>query len=204
MSAIASPSPHSSGCRSRLLRIAECQALHTHILGGKRTCDGRSRVEEKSHVRGKNVSPPARALHRNRAKIRSFRPFETLVHRCTAAQLFLRKLKKSYHLSKGQNATALFGGKPWSRRLVQYLAESSVHTNINMYHVGTRRSFVLPNVLLLSSHYYYYYFICPPTIAGDFLPIIVSVACPTGPHPPLRLARRPNRGHIVGGAWTPS
>ena len=29
-----------------------------------------------------------------------------------------------------------------------------------------------------------------------FFPIIVSVACPTGPHPPLRLARRPNRGHI--------
>ena len=29
-----------------------------------------------------------------------------------------------------------------------------------------------------------------------FLPIIVSVVCPTGPHPPLRLARRPNRGHI--------
>ena len=29
-----------------------------------------------------------------------------------------------------------------------------------------------------------------------FLPIIVSVACPTGPHPPLRLARRPNRDHI--------
>ena len=23
-------------------------------------------------------------------------------------------------------------------------------------------------------------------------------ACPTGPHPPLRLARRPNRGHIGG------
>ena len=31
-----------------------------------------------------------------------------------------------------------------------------------------------------------------------FLPIIVSVACPTGPHPPLRLARRPNRGHLGG------
>ena len=37
-----------------------------------------------------------------------------------------------------------------------------------------------------------------------FFPIIVSVACPTGPHPPLRLARRPNRGHIGGGGWTPS
>ena len=36
------------------------------------------------------------------------------------------------------------------------------------------------------------------------LPIVVSVACPTGPHPPLRLAGRPNRGHIGGGAWTPS
>ena len=35
-----------------------------------------------------------------------------------------------------------------------------------------------------------------------FLPIIVSVAWPTGPHPPLRLARRPNRGHIGGGGWT--
>ena len=34
-----------------------------------------------------------------------------------------------------------------------------------------------------------------------FIPI-VSVACPTGPHPPLRLARRPNRGHIGGGGWT--
>ena len=34
-------------------------------------------------------------------------------------------------------------------------------------------------------------------------PIIVSVVCPTGtgPHPPLRLARRPNRGHIGGGGW---
>ena len=37
-----------------------------------------------------------------------------------------------------------------------------------------------------------------------FLPVIASVACPTGPHPPLRLARRPNRGHIGGGGWTPS
>ena len=35
------------------------------------------------------------------------------------------------------------------------------------------------------------------------LPIIVSVACPTSPHPPLRLARRPNRGHIGGGGWAP-
>ena len=26
-------------------------------------------------------------------------------------------------------------------------------------------------------------------------PAIVSVVCPTGPFPPLRLARRPNRGH---------
>ena len=31
---------------------------------------------------------------------------------------------------------------------------------------------------------------------------IVSVVCPAGPHPPLRLARRPNRGHIGGGGWT--
>ena len=29
-----------------------------------------------------------------------------------------------------------------------------------------------------------------------FFPFIVSVACPTGPHPPPRLARRPNRSHI--------
>ena len=46
--------------------------------------------------------------------------------------------------------------------------------------------------------YIYFYFIY------FFLPIIVSVACPTGPHPPLRLARRPNRGHIGGGGWIPS
>ena len=31
-----------------------------------------------------------------------------------------------------------------------------------------------------------------------FLPNTVSVVCPTGPNPPLRLARRPNRGHIGG------
>ena len=30
-----------------------------------------------------------------------------------------------------------------------------------------------------------------------FLPLIVSVACPTGPHPPLRLARRPNIQHVA-------
>ena len=36
-----------------------------------------------------------------------------------------------------------------------------------------------------------------------FLTIVVSVACPTGPHPPLRLARRPNRGHIGGGVGPP-
>ena len=30
------------------------------------------------------------------------------------------------------------------------------------------------------------------------LSIIVSVVCPTCPHPPLRLARRPNRGHMGG------
>ena len=35
------------------------------------------------------------------------------------------------------------------------------------------------------------------------LPIIVSVACPTGAHPPLRLASRPNRGHIGGGGLDP-
>ena len=34
-------------------------------------------------------------------------------------------------------------------------------------------------------------------------PIIVSVVCPTSPHPPLRLARRPNRGHIRGGGAGP-
>ena len=31
------------------------------------------------------------------------------------------------------------------------------------------------------------------------LPIILSAICPTGPHPPPRLARRPNQGHIGGG-----
>ena len=30
----------------------------------------------------------------------------------------------------------------------------------------------------------------------SFSPIVVSVVCPTGPHPPLRLARQPNRGNI--------
>ena len=41
-------------------------------------------------------------------------------------------------------------------------------------------------------------------VRSSFFPIIGSVVCPTGPHPPLRLARRPNRGHIGGGGWTPS
>ena len=41
-----------------------------------------------------------------------------------------------------------------------------------------------------------YFFLFP-------LPIIVSVVCPTGPNPPLRLARRPNRGHIGGGGVGP-
>ena len=27
-------------------------------------------------------------------------------------------------------------------------------------------------------------------------PVVVSVVCPTGTYPPLRLARRPNRGHV--------
>ena len=35
-------------------------------------------------------------------------------------------------------------------------------------------------------------------------PIIVSVVCPTDPHPPLRLARRPNRGHVTKGGLHPS
>lgn len=35
----------------------------------------------------------------------------------------------------------------------------------------------------------------------SFFPLFCSL--PTGPHPPLRLARRPNRGHIEGGCWTP-
>ena len=47
-------------------------------------------------------------------------------------------------------------------------------------------AFVLPSRVVLCSHIFIFF----------FLPIIVSVACPTGPHPPLRLARRPNRGHI--------
>ena len=51
--------------------------------------------------------------------------------------------------------------------------------------------------------------LCPATHTHTFahsffLLIVVSVACPTGPHPPLRLARRPNRGHIGGGGWNPS
>ena len=44
----------------------------------------------------------------------------------------------------------------------------------------------------------------PTAFSYIFLPVIVSVACPTGPHPPLRLARRPNRVLIGGGGWTPS
>ena len=36
-----------------------------------------------------------------------------------------------------------------------------------------------------------------------FFPLTFSVACPTGPHPPLRLARRPNRGHIGGAGLDP-
>ena len=36
-----------------------------------------------------------------------------------------------------------------------------------------------------------------------FLPLFVSVVCLTGPHPPLRLARRPNRGHIRRGGVDP-
>ena len=30
------------------------------------------------------------------------------------------------------------------------------------------------------------------------LPLLDSVVCPSGPHPPLLLAKRPNRGHIGG------
>ena len=30
------------------------------------------------------------------------------------------------------------------------------------------------------------------------------LSSPTGPHPPLRVVRRPNRGRIGGGGWTPS
>ena len=36
-----------------------------------------------------------------------------------------------------------------------------------------------------------------------FFPLLFSVVCPTGPHPPLRLGRRPNRGHIGGGGLDP-
>ena len=35
-------------------------------------------------------------------------------------------------------------------------------------------------------------------------PIVISVVGPTGPHPSLRQARRPNRGHIREGGWMPS
>ncbi|CAM9209427.1 unnamed protein product [Ectocarpus sp. 8 AP-2014] len=37
-----------------------------------------------------------------------------------------------------------------------------------------------------------------------FSPSLDSVVCPSGAYPPLLLARRPNRGHIGGGGWTPS
>ncbi|CAN0034034.1 unnamed protein product [Ectocarpus sp. 4 AP-2014] len=37
-----------------------------------------------------------------------------------------------------------------------------------------------------------------------FLPSLDSLVCPSGPQPPLLPARRPNRGHIGGGGWTPS
>ena len=37
-----------------------------------------------------------------------------------------------------------------------------------------------------------------------FLPLLDFVVCPTGPHPPPRLARRPNQGHTGGEVWTPS
>ena len=36
-----------------------------------------------------------------------------------------------------------------------------------------------------------------------FFPLLASIVCPTGPHPPLRLARRPNRGHTEGGGLDP-
>ena len=42
-----------------------------------------------------------------------------------------------------------------------------------------------------------------PTTFFSFFPTFVSVVCPTGPYPPLRLARRPNRG-LIGGGWTTS
>ena len=41
------------------------------------------------------------------------------------------------------------------------------------------------------------------TVIFFFSPMF-SVVSLTGPHPPLRLARRPNWGHIGGGGWTPS
>ncbi|CAN0400793.1 unnamed protein product, partial [Ectocarpus sp. 12 AP-2014] len=37
-----------------------------------------------------------------------------------------------------------------------------------------------------------------------FPPIVGLCRLPLGPHPPLLLARRPNRGHIGGWGWTPS
>ena len=37
-----------------------------------------------------------------------------------------------------------------------------------------------------------------------FLPFWTLSSSATGSHPSLRLARRPNRGHIGGGGWTPS
>ena len=36
-----------------------------------------------------------------------------------------------------------------------------------------------------------------------FFPLLFLSSAPLAPHPPLRLARRPNRGHIGGGPGTP-
>ena len=47
------------------------------------------------------------------------------------------------------------------------------------------------------SFYFYFY------IHFHFFPIFVSVVCPTGPHPPPRLAIGPDRDHIGGGGAGP-
>ena len=51
-------------------------------------------------------------------------------------------------------------------------------------------------VVVLLLLYFFFFF--------SFLPLLDFVVCPSGPLPPLLLARRPNRGHIGGGGWTPS
>ena len=145
-----------------------------------------------SVVRATVAEPPT--LYFTHVSVRRFNPSFLSLHTQVifglfmgrAADLYNRKLIVFYGLVIWNVATIALG---LSSNFWQLLCSRIL--------LGIGESFSMPASYSLIADYF------PSESLGQvfvfFPPITVSVVCPAGPYPPLRLARRPNRGHTGGG-----